>query len=51
MSAPVNSRTEDGDAPFLPADPSGRENAHLLPGTVESLPQTNRRWRLCHQIS
>ncbi len=37
--------------PFLPADPSGRENAHLLPGTVENLPQANRRWRLCHQIS
>lgn len=35
----------------LPADPSGRENAHLLPGTVENLPQANRRWRLCHQIS
>ena len=32
-------------------DPSGRENAHLLPGTVENLPQANRRWRLCHQIS
>ena len=22
-----------------------------LPGTVENLPQANRRWRLCHQIS
>ena len=29
----------------------GLENAHLLPGTVENLPQANRRWRLCHQIS
>lgn len=44
-------QTEDGTHRFYRLTRQGRENAHLLPGTVENLPQANRRWRLCHQIS